>query len=217
MELGYRYLETDVHATADGVLVAFHDEDLLRTCGVNARIDELDAAALADVRVAGRERIPTFEELIDTFPSARINVDCKSDGALEPLSRVLRSAAVRERVCVGSFSDRRLRWLRAEHGPSLCTSMGPREVGALRLGLPLPEGVLAAQIPPRQGPLALVTSGLIDRAHRHGIAVHVWTIDDEVHMDELLDLGVDGIMTDRPVVLRDVLQRRGQWEPWDHG
>lgn len=199
------------------MLVAFHDEDLSRTCGIDARIDDLDAAALADVRVAGSERIPLFSELLDAFPDARINVDCKSDRALEPLSRVLHAPAIRERVCVGSFSDRRLRWLRAEHGPSLCTSMGPREVGALRLGLPVPEGVYAAQIPPSQGPIPLVTPGLVDRAHRHGIAVHVWTIDDEDHMDELLDIGVDGIMTDRPVVLRDVLQRRGQWEPWPVG
>jgi glycerophosphoryl diester phosphodiesterase len=197
--------------------VAFHDEDLARTCGVDARIDAMEAAELDRIRVAGRERIPLFAELLEAFPDARINVDCKSDGALEPLSRMLRSAEVRERVCVGSFSDKRLRWLREEHGPSLCTSMGPREVGALRLGLPLPSGVFAAQIPPSQGPIPLVTPGLIDRAHRHGIAVHVWTIDEERQMGDLLDLGVDGIMTDRPTVLRDVLQRRDQWEDWARG
>lgn len=202
-----------MHASLDGVLYAFHDDDLQRTCGVPARIADLTAEQLGRVSVAGREPIPSLIELLDSFPDARFNVDCKSDEALEPLSRLLADPALRERVCIGSFSDRRLKWLRERHGPSLCTSMGPREVAALRLGA-TPTLAQAAQIPPSQGPIPLVTPALLERAHRAGIAVHVWTIDDPAEMHRLLDLGVDGIMTDRPAVLREVLIERGQWERW---
>jgi glycerophosphoryl diester phosphodiesterase len=114
-------------------------------------------------------------------------------------------------VCVGSFSDRRLRRLRALLGPRLCTSYGPAQIAALRTVGRAPGGGLAAQVPVRQGRLPLVDRRFVAAAHARGLHVHVWTIDDPVEMERLLDLGVDGLMTDRPSVLREVLERRGAW------
>ena len=82
IELGYTYLETDVHATRDGVLLAFHDDDLLRTCGVAGKISELDYSDVRIARVNGTEHIPLLQDLFDAWPNARINIDCKSDAAL---------------------------------------------------------------------------------------------------------------------------------------
>ena len=103
-------------------------------------------------------------------------------------------------------------------GPRLCTSLGTRSVLLLRIGATSrPAAVLAprrvpcAQVPDRVGPLRVVTPGLVALAHARGQRVHVWTVDDEQDMNRLLDLGVDGIMTDRLVALRDVLQHRGHW------
>ena len=126
----------------------------------------------------------------------------------------LRRCNALDRVAVGAFDDRRLRRLRARLGSDLCTSLGPVGVAALRLGLPgttLNRGALAAQVPVRQGPITVVDDAFVARAHARGLHVHVWTIDDEAEMHRLLDLGVDGLMTDRPAVLRSVLEQRGVW------
>lgn len=216
IDLGYRYLETDVHATKDGVLLAFHDDDLQRTCGVPGRISELDYDEVRRARVAGREPIPLISELLSSWPSARINIDCKADNTLQPLIELLTTTASLDRVLVGSFSDNRLRHLRAHFGKALCTSLGPREVARLRLHSwlrhrPQFPGAHAAQIPLKQGPITLTDRSLVDAAHRAGLQVHVWTIDEPTEMEHLLDIGVDGIMTDRPAVLRGVLESRGLW------
>jgi glycerophosphoryl diester phosphodiesterase len=216
VRLGYRYLETDVHVTADGELLAFHDDRLDRVTDAVGVIAELPWATVQQARVDGREPIPRFEELLAAFPDARVNVDPKHDAAVEPLAEVLRRAGAVERVCVGAFSDRRLDRLRSLVGDHLCTSMGPRQVARLIAAsrrLPGVGGLRApcAQLPTHQGRMPLVTDRLIATAHRLGIQVHVWTIDDRAEMARLLDLGVDGIMTDRPQVLKDLLVERGEW------
>ncbi|HSM65182.1 MAG TPA: glycerophosphodiester phosphodiesterase [Ilumatobacteraceae bacterium] len=218
VELGYVHLETDVHLSADGVLMAFHDPDLRRTCGVDASIAELTSAELADVRVDGREPVPTMVELLDRFPAARFNIDCKSDAAAGPLVTLVRERDLLDRVCIGSFSHARLTKIRSLLGPRLLTCMSPREIARLRLaGRVAGTARRVAQVPVRasdDGPgrrLTVVTPRFVAAAHRQAVEVHVWTIDDADEMHRLLDLGVDGIMTDRPEVLRDVLRARGAW------
>jgi glycerophosphoryl diester phosphodiesterase len=212
VKLGYHYLETDVQVTADDVVVAFHDDDLARTCGRRGRISELPWSEVATARVDGREPIPRLDELLAAWPDTRWNIDCKSDRATDPLAGLLEYTNVLDRVCVSAFSDRRLIRLRRRLGRGLCSGAGPAELIAIRLiGWTLP-GPLAAQVPVRRGRITVVDERFVDRAHRRGIAVHVWTIDEAAEMTRLLDLGVDGIMTDRPVVLRDVLTARGEWK-----
>ena len=211
-DLGYRYIETDVHASKDGVLMAFHDDDLTRTCAINARISDLTYSELRSVLVQGKEPIPTLHEVLESFPTSRINIDCKSDGAVQPLLKLLSTRAIRDRVCIGAFSDRRLNHLRDHFGPSLCTSMGPREVAELRL-LPLRAAFRAhaAQVPMATGPVNIVTRRFVEKCHERNLHVHVWTIDNDNTMRSLLDLGVNGIMTDMPSVLKQVLLSRDQW------
>ena len=211
VDLGYTYLETDVHSTRDGVLVAFHDPDLSRTCDRDGIINELPWSEVSQARVDGREPIPLFEDLIEQFPDARFNIDCKADSALEPLIASLRKLDCLDRVCLGSFSDARLRRLRSEFGDALCSSFGPKQIAAFKFLGRAPWGGQVAQVPVQQGPFTLVSERLVDRAHRLGLQLHVWTIDDPDEMHRLLDLGIDGIMTDRPQVLKDVLTERAQW------
>jgi glycerophosphoryl diester phosphodiesterase len=215
VDLGYRYVETDVHATADGHLVAFHDDRLDRVTDRQGLIRDLPWQEVKAARVGPNEHVPLLEDLLGTWPQLRVNIDPKHDNAVEPLIAVLRRAAAIDRVCVSAFSDRRIRRVRSALGPALCTGMGPAAIGRLRAAsYGVPTGVLAndcAQVPTRQGRVRLVDERFIRAAHARGIAVHVWTIDDEAEMEHLLDLGVDGIMTDRAVLLRDVLERRGVW------
>ena len=221
VDLGYVFLETDVHLTADGVVVAFHDEDLSRTCGVNVRIEDLTWSELQDIRVNGAHNIPLLEEILSTWPSVRVNIDCKSDAVVEPLIGLLRRKGVLERICIGSFSDKRLSQVRASLGEDVCTSLGPRGVARLLAATTshdrLASGLTAhvAQVPVKQGLLPLVTKRFVETAHRIGMLVHVWTIDDPQEMSRLIDLGVDGIMSDDIRALRDVLTARGMWPPRD--
>lgn len=214
---GFRHLETDVHATSDGVLVAFHDSVLDRVTNSRGPISELPYREVRRAMIGGRESIPTLDEVLDACPDALINIDPKSDAAVPLLLEVLSRRRDWERVCIGSFSDRRLAAIRDQAPAELATSLGPRAaarlvVGTSRLNRPRrPGAAVAAQLPLRMRGLPVLTSRLVRRAHAGGLEVHAWTIDDADTMTRLLDMGVDGIMTDRPDVLRDVLQRRGQW------
>ena len=214
--LGYRYVETDVHATADGVLLAFHDDRLDRVTDRTGAIADLPWSEVQQARVDGKEPIPLLADLLGTWPELRVNVDPKHDAAVEPLAEILRRTGSAPRVCIGAFSDRRLDRVRALVGPELCWSMGPRQIAALvAASRKLPgKGRLrapCAQVPVQARGVPVVTPRFVECAHRNGIQVHVWTIDDRAEMERLLDLGVDGIMTDRPQVLREVLESRGEW------
>ena len=218
--LGYRYVETDVHATADGVVVAFHDESLDRVAGRGGLIRDLSWDQVSEVKLPGGQGIPRLIELFDAFPDLRINLDIKADGATEPLWDVITDYSAQERVCVGSFSETRIRRFRALSGGSVATAASPRETALLRLGPRPIVGRLkpaydVLQVPHRHTvkgrTITVVTQGFVRRAHRIGVDVHVWTIDDPAEMTELLDLGVDGLVSDRIELLKDVLVARAEW------
>lgn len=218
VRLGYRYLETDVHATADGRLVAFHDDVLDRVTDGRGAIADLPWGEVSAARINGTDAVPLMDELFETFPEARFNIDIKAPGAVAPLTEAIRRHGALDRVCIGSFSDARLRAARRALGPDLATSAGPVGVATMRL-LPsvlsrlLRSPAQALQIPVthRIGPVTptVVTRRLVETAHRMGKHVHVWTIDEAPEMHRLLDLGVDGIVSDRIDTLRDVLAERG--------
>jgi len=224
--LGYRYLETDVHATSDGVLVAFHDSRLERVTDGHGAVASLPWRTVAAARIAGREPVPRFDELLEAFPDTRFNVDVKAPGAVRPLADAIRRADAWDRVCVGSFSDGRLAAVRAAAGPRLATALAPRAVLGLRLrsltgpvpvdrllGAAARRQAVCVQVPVRwpDPGLPLVDRAFVHAAHRLGLQVHVWTVDQADRIHALLDLGVDGIMADRIDVLRNVLIERGSW------
>ncbi len=214
VDLGYRYLETDVHATADGVLVAFHDDILDLATDRTGVVAEVLWSEVRLARVQG-EPIPLLEDLLGTWPDLRVNIDLKHDASVAPLVDVIERTAAHDRVCAASFSGRRLARFRQLSGGRVCTAIAPGEIARLRAaGFRAPSGRFAgacAQVPVRQGPVLILDRRFVDTAHRHGLPVHVWTIDDPAEMERLLDLDVDGIMTDRPSVLKEVLVRRGVW------
>ena len=218
VDLGYIYLETDVHVTSDGVLLAFHDTVLDRVTDRTGNIADSTYAEVQQALIHGSEPVPTLARLFDAFPDARFNIDIKSDGAVEALAAFIDEREAWARVLVGSFSARRMRAFRRRTQGRVATSAHPLEVVAFVLS---PSGRLARwvaggrpvalQIPHKRGPLTVTSGRLVRRAHAAGVQVHVWTIDDPSEMNRLLDRGVDGIMTDRTDILRDVLRARGQW------
>ncbi|MCU1614205.1 MAG: yqiK [Frankiales bacterium] len=220
VDMGYRYLETDVRATVDGVLVVFHDPGLERVTDSSGRIDQLTWSQVARARIGGREPILRLEDLLGVWPDMRFNLDIKAAGVVAPLVRLIRRLRITDRICLASFSDARIAAVRRLLGPTVCTALGPRGVAALRLASyrPRAAGLVriqagCAQVPLQLGGRALVDERFVAAAHALGLQVHVWTVDTPQDASAMLDLGVDGIMTDRPAMLREVLEKRGQWVP----
>lgn len=216
--LGYRYLETDVHATADGVVVAFHDDTLDRVTDRAGRIAQQPWSAVSKARIGGTEPIPRLDDLLGAWPDVRLNIDVKEETAVRPFIDTVRRTGGLDRICVASFSDRRLRRVRDAFGPRLCTSMGPAEIARLRLASyarplrPLiPRTAGCVQVPVQAFGLPVVTRGFVDAAHAAGVQVHVWTVNTRPEMERLLELGVDGLITDEIRTLRAVLTERGSW------
>jgi glycerophosphoryl diester phosphodiesterase len=217
-ELGFVYLETDVHVTRDGTLLAFHDRVLDRVTDQAGAISDLTHAEVQQALIGGRERVPTFAELVDAFPRAMFNIDLKAAGAARPLADLIEARGLHDRVLVGSFSRARLVEFRRLTGGRVPTSATPLEVAAFRL---LPSGRLAdrltggqvavLQVPHRRGGFTIATRGLVRRAHAAGKHVHVWTVDDADEMRALLARDVDGLMTDRTDILKAVLRESGHW------
>ena len=145
LRLGFRYLETDVHVTRDNVLLAFHDASLDRVTDQRGTIAKLDYDQVRCARVGGREPVPLLEDLLGAFPSARINIDPKSDAVVGPLIDVIRRTRAEARVCIGSFNGNRLNGC-DKH----CLVSAPRWHGLSLLGRGLPalDGRGAAVAPP---------------------------------------------------------------------
>ncbi|WP_246036561.1 glycerophosphodiester phosphodiesterase [Sinomonas susongensis] len=221
-ELGFTHLETDVHATADGVLVAFHDDTLDRVTDRSGRIAALTWAEVSRARIGGTERVVRFEELAEELPGACLNVDVKTSAAIAPLAAAIERLGLHDRILVASFSDARRRAVLSRLSRRVPSSAGVRTTALLAAAAPaLPPGVLrwvlrdvdCFQVPERRGSLPVVTPRFLSRAHALGRQVHVWTVNEASDMVRLLDLGVDGLVTDRADLLRDVLAARSEWPP----
>jgi glycerophosphoryl diester phosphodiesterase len=215
--LGYAYLETDARSTADGKLIAFHDAGLGRVTDRTGQVSKLTWKAVSAARIAGAEQIPLLADLIGTFRELRFNIDLKDAGTVEPLNGVLRRTGAWDRVCITSFSGRRLLAAQASLDRPVCLAVTPAAFAAVRyLGHPgkgmalrlAQSGAQCAQVP-RQ----IATREFIRRAHELGLQVHVWTLNSRAAITHALDLGADGVMTDQVGLLRDVLVERGQWNP----
>lgn len=210
--LGFTHLETDVRVSRDGVPLLMHDASLDRTTDRTGRIADLPWAEIATARIAGTEPVPRLDELLAAFPELKVNLHVKTAAVIGPLAEVVRRAGALDRVCVAAFQDRFMAAARAELGPGLCTGLGTRGTLALRLtalrGGTIHPLAACAQVPPRLGPVRVIDERFVETAHRSGIAVHAWTINDPAEMRRLLDLGVDGIMSDRADTLLGVLRER---------
>jgi glycerophosphoryl diester phosphodiesterase len=211
VRLGYRYLETDVRVTSDGMALAFHDGRLDRVTDHRGRIGELPWVQVQRARIAGREPIPTLVELLDAWPDTRINIDVKHESCVGPTIEAIRRTNAVSRVCVAAFAEARIAAVRRILGPELTTAVGPAAVLGLRFGRVPRTAARCVQVPVRIGRRPFVHARYVAAAHAAGLHVHVWTVNDRAEMIRLLDLGVDGIMTDAADVLRDVLVERGQW------
>ncbi|MGH3275963.1 MAG: glycerophosphodiester phosphodiesterase [Streptosporangiaceae bacterium] len=214
--LGYAYLETDAHATADGQVVAFHDKTLNRVTDATGRIADLPYSRVAKARIGGTESIPLLADLLGAWPDVRFNIDVKDLSAAAPVAEVIQATTSWDRVCITAFSGERLAATRRALGRPVCMATPPAEIGMLQSGLS--PAALAARLARKwircaQVPARIATPRLLRNARAAGLQVHVWTVNDPATMNRLLDLGADGIMTDQTAALRAVLMARSNWHP----
>ncbi len=228
VDLGYRFLETDIHVTADDIVVCFHDDTVDRTTDGSGAVRSMSFDQLAvldagfrhqlDLRYPFRGndvRVPTLEEAVTSFPEASFIVDLKGEGIVGPLAALIERLSLHDRLIVGSFSDRRLEEFRVASGGRVPISSGPilsrRWLLSSRVGRAPGGHASVLQLPVQTRGVRVVDRRLVDTAHERGLQVHVWTVNDPGEMESLLEIGVDGIITDRPDLLKEVLMARGEW------
>ena len=213
--MGYRYIETDVQATVDNVVMVIHDDELAPLTNGEGVIAKLPYSEVRQAKIHGAELLMTLEEALVTFPETYFNIDIKNEHALEPTLELVVRMDVLNRVCLASFSDDRLARIRRRLGRAICLSAGPRAVTALKFaswGLPfMRTHCHCAQVPVVEYGITIPTRRFIAFCNRRGVAVHVWTIDEGEEMRRLIRLGVNGIMSDRPSLLKQIAQEEGVW------
>ena len=205
VDAGATFLETDVHATADGVAVLAHDPSLDRVAGTDVVIERTLWRDLQQIDLGQGERVPGLREALLALPDAHWNIDLKSDASVVPAVRAVVEAKAVDRVLLTSFSERRRRQaqgLLPEVATSASRAMMAQAIVAQRLGMhgrlrSILAPVVAVQVPRRAKGIEIVTERSVAAYRRAGVEVHVWTINDDAEMRELLALGVDGIVTDR--------------------
>ena len=212
-DLGFKFIETDVQASKDGIIVIFHDNDLSRMSDRKEKISDLSFEEIKEVELKGGGKIPTLEETLITFPDLKFNIDVKTNDAVEGAAKVIGKFSKSENICLASFSSKRLNKLRNILGQDFASSSSQKEVVGLLLnsiGLNIISSIgKCVQVPPSQWGVPIITKRFIDSVHNMGKKVHVWTIDDKDQMDNLYRLGVDGIMTDKPTALKEFLIEKG--------
>lgn len=228
VEMGYSHIETDLHITSDGVLVCVHDDTVDRTTDGSGPVSSLTLGDLRRLDAGYRHgtkagfpfrgkgvAVPSFEEALSSFPETRFVVDLKADGLAGPLAELLGRTGAHHRLIVGAFSDERLDEFRVVTNGRVATSTGSTLsrmwVLASRVGRHGGGDASALQLPTQIRGVKVVDGKLIGAAHDAGLQVHVWTVNRRDDMAQLLDMGVDGLVTDRPDVLKGLLEERGQW------
>lgn len=224
VDLGYHYIETDLHGSKDGVAVVCHDPTLSRTTDSDGQINELDWADIQRARIGGTEPVPRLDEIFETWPELRVNIDIKDDAAAKPVAEAIERFGAHDRVGLTSFSSERRKLTESYLTKPIANGAGRTEiipflaatkVRSPRLATMALRGVDCLQVPVSHelGPLdiSVVDKATIKTLHDAGKFVHVWTVDDRDEMIRLLDLGVDGIITNRADILKEVLVERDQW------
>ena len=208
--LGSSYIETDVQLSADGIPYIFHDDDLSRLLNMNVKFNSLHSDQIEKLRLFESYQIPKLETALIQFPNALFQIDLKTDEVALPAMKVIESLNAFDRICIASFSSNRLQKVRKKF-PDTCLSMGPKEILKLLLAsFGLYNKTIygdCLQVPVYHYGIKLVTRRFVKYVQSIGLKIHVWTINDENTMRKLIDLGVDGIITDRPKLLKEVLSK----------
>ena len=207
--LGCEFIETDVQVSSDGIPYIFHDDDLKRILNKSIRFDSLSSNEIDELNIFNTHKIPKLSEALLRFPNLYFQIDFKTDEVVMPALNVIKNMNAFDRVCIASFNSKRLQNVRSLY-PDLCISMGPNEVfKTLAASLNLYKGNIPGdclQIPMSYYGIKIVSKRFVDFVHSRGLKIMIWTINDIKTFKYLIDLGVDGIITDKPKLLFQTIE-----------
>ena len=210
ISLGCKYIETDVQVSSDGIPYIFHDDDLKRICGIPKKFDSLSSQEIDKINIFDVHKIPKLIDVLDVFPDTNFQIDFKTDEVVQPALDAIKKSKAFERVCVASFNSKRLKGVRKNY-PDICISMGPKEVyKTLAASFNLYKNNIPGdclQIPMSYYGIKVVTKRFVNFLKLNGLKVMVWTINDVETFKFLIDLNVDGIITDSPKLLFEILKK----------
>ena len=203
VNLGYKYVETDLRMTKDGEIVTFHDESIYRVSGEQVNISDLTYDELSNIKLIRGGQIPKLSEVLENFPETRFNIDLKIKGLVNKVANIIDSHNAYDRICIASFNSSTLRSFKKIRNQA-CISMGILDVVFFKLFNFLISSVDCIQIPQNWKGVNVLNNHLIKTAHSKNLKIHVWTINSKTEMKSLIDMKVDGIMTDEALLLKEV-------------
>ena len=215
INIGFKTLETDIQVTNDNKLVVFHDLTLNRLTNTKGMVKDKTWNELKKIKILGKCNIPLLSDIFDKWPKIKINIDPKNDECIDCLINFIKEYNCFEKICIGSFSGKRLEKLRQKFGPKLCTSAGPFEVLRLKasslINLSTSIDANCVQVPLKYYGIKIIDENFIKFCHSQNLMVHVWTINDILEIERLLDLGVDGIISDNIQGLKKIFKKKNYW------
>ena len=215
IDLGFTHIETDVRASKDGVPYIFHDRTLKRLTGEDTAISELNSSDIEKIRLRGSTPIPKLEEILEEFPKVFFNIDAKSWDVVEPLAKTINHFKSFKRICIASFNDYRILELRKLIEKPVCYSTGT--IRSLKIIMMLKIGITpkivepCIQLPLFYRGVKTINKTIISRLKDSQTKLHVWGTNKEIHLSKLIDYGVDGIMVDDCVLLKNLLNKKNLW------
>ena len=206
--IGCKYIETDVQVSLDGIPYIFHDESLERITGIKSIFSSITSSEIDKIRIFKNHPIPKLDTALKEFPELFFQIDLKTDLVAIPALEVIKKNNAEKRVCIASFNSNRLKQVK-ENYPEICLSMGPKEVAKLLLAsFGLFKGEIPGdclQVPIYSHGIKVVTKRFIKFVQSKNLKIMVWTINDKKTLKKLINMNVDGIITDRPKLLTELL------------
>ena len=207
VEMGYKYIETDLRMTLDRQVIAFHDSDLNRLFGIDVQVNDLTFNEIANLFREENCKLLTLEDLLKSFPETKFNIDLKENNVTKDSIDIVSNLDAFNRVCFASFNSSRTMEV-LDFNQSAFVSMGLKDVAKFKFFKMHNKYIKFLQIPLVWNGIKVVTKNLINKAQDKGLLVHVWTIDDRKTINNLIDLGVNGIVTDEPELLMEIMKER---------
>ena len=205
--MGYKYIETDLRMTLDREVIAFHDLDLKRLFGLDVQVNDLTFNEIANLFKEKNCKLLSLEDALKSFPDTKFNIDLKDNKVTKDSIDIVSRLNAFDRVCFASFNSGRTQQV-LNFNQNASVSMGLKDVAKFKFFKMHNKNIKFLQIPLVWNGIKVVTKNLIKKAHEKGLLVHVWTINDKKVMNDLINIGVNGIVTDEPNILMEVMKNK---------
>ena len=207
VQMGYKYIETDLRMTLDREVIAFHDLDLKRLFGIDVKVNDLTFNEISILFKEKNCKLLTLEDALKSFPDINFNIDLKDNEVTKDSVDIVSNLNAFHRVCFASFNSARTKKV-LEFNDNAIVSMGMRDVARFKFFKIHNKNIKIIQIPLIWKGIKVLTKNLINKAHEKGLFIHVWTINDKKTINKLISAGVNGIITDDPKLLMEIMREK---------